>query len=57
MNKKLKDKRIYTRVTDDMITALNSYVKKKQTTKTKVIEDFLNDLLREELAELKLKRG
>ena len=53
MIKRRKEKRkenyLRMRITKELNDAFNLYSKKHSTTKTKVIEDFLKDLLKEEL--------
>jgi len=47
--KRLKTKRIYVRIEDDVYHALDDYIKENGTTKTKLIDDFLRDLLKDKL--------
>jgi hypothetical protein len=47
--KRLKKKRVMVRVTDELYQALTEYVEEKNTTKTKVIEDFLKHLLKDKI--------
>lgn len=47
--KRKKVKRIYIRVEDNIYNAFNDYIKEKGTTKNKVIEDFLQELLKDKL--------
>jgi len=43
--KRIKNKRVYIRLTDEVYEALNRYSKKNKITKTKIIEDYLKKLL------------
>ena len=47
--KRLKNKRIYIRIDDDVFNALNDYIKDKNITKTKLIDNFLRDLLKDRI--------
>jgi len=47
--KRLKNKRIMVRVDDKLYDTFSNYVKEKKTTKTKVIDDFLRELLKDYL--------
>jgi metal-responsive CopG/Arc/MetJ family transcriptional regulator len=47
--KRLKTKRIYVRIEDDVYNALDEYVKENSVTKTKLIDDFLRELLKDKL--------
>jgi len=47
--KRLKTKRIYIRVDDNIYETFGKYVKENDTTKTKIIENFLRELLKDDL--------
>ena len=47
--KRLKTKRLYVRIEDDVYNALNEYIAENATTKTKVIDDYLRSLLKDKL--------
>ena len=47
--KRIKTKRVMVRVDDKLYEAFTKYSKEHKTTKTKIIEDFLKELLKEEL--------
>jgi hypothetical protein len=47
--KRLKTKTIRARISDDKFEAFNRYVEDKKSTKTKVIDDFLTELLKDYL--------
>jgi hypothetical protein len=48
-----KPKQMRLRMTEDLFNAFSAYVEKHEVTKTKVIEDFLKELLVSELDILK----
>jgi len=43
--KRIKTKRLYIRLTDEIYEALDNYSKQNKVTKTKIIEDYLKRLL------------
>jgi predicted DNA-binding protein len=43
--KRIKTKRLYVRLTDEIYEALDKYSKQNKVTKTKIIEDYLKRLL------------
>jgi hypothetical protein len=47
--KRLKNKEVKIRVVDDIYLAFSEFVKENNTTRTKVIEDFLKELLKDKL--------
>ena len=47
--KELKTKRIYTRVTGSLYKAVDDYARENNTTKTKIIEGCLKELLKDRL--------
>ena len=47
--KRIKVKRIYIRVEDNVYSAFNDYIKENNITKNKVVEDFLKTLLKDRL--------
>jgi len=47
--KRIKSKRIMVRVDDKMYEAFTNYSKKNKITKTKIIDNFLKELLKDEL--------
>ena len=49
--KRLKTKRIMVRVNDDLYDTFTEYAKREKTTKTKIIDNFLRDLLKDDLKE------
>jgi len=49
--KRLKTKRIMVRVEDDLYSAFTEYANKTGITKTKIVEDFLKELLKDALEE------
>jgi hypothetical protein len=51
--KRIKNKEVKIRTTDDIYIALSIHVQKNKTTRTKIIEDFLKDLLKEELQNIR----
>ncbi len=51
--KRKKTKTIRTRVSDEVYEAFSQYVKDKNVTKTKVIDDFLAEILKDYLVESK----
>jgi len=47
--KRVKTKRLYVRIDDRTYDALEEYIKENDTTKTKIIDDFLKSLLRDKI--------
>lgn len=50
--KRIKRKRVMVRITDELYEAFSIYVKKNNTNKSKVIDKFLNELLKDDLKEI-----
>ncbi len=49
--KRLKKREVKIRVTEDIYQALSKYVDSHNVTRTKIIEDFLKELLKNDLVE------
>ena len=47
--KRIKSKRIMVRVSDEMYEAFTNYSEENKITKTKIIDDFLSELLKDRL--------
>lgn len=47
--KRKKIKRLYVRIDDNIYDKLNKYIEKNNISKNKLIEDFLKDLLKDEI--------
>ena len=47
--KRIKKKRVMVRITDELYEAFSLYVKKNNTSKSKVIDNFLNELLKDKI--------
>lgn len=47
--KRIKKRRIMVRVSDKMYEAFTNYSKENKVTKTKIIDDFLKELLKDKL--------
>jgi len=52
-DKRIKVKRVVVRVKDEVFEAFTKYANNKGTTKTAIIDTFLEDLLKDELKDMK----
>lgn len=52
-DKRIKVKRIVVRAKDEVFDLFTEYAKKHNTTKTKIIEEFLEDLLKDDLKKVR----